>query len=123
MIRFRKGQKQRLVRRTKSALSKRGQGDADRDSAVFCRGDTVLAENQAKPAQCLLESVRRKLEAGVLSQEGQDPASDQPDQLQRRVMQFLKLAHAGLRRSSVGNHAGAVRASPALFFINRTLAE
>ena len=40
--------------------------------------------------QCPLESIQRKIEARVLSQEGQDPASDQLDQLQGRVTQSLQ---------------------------------
>ena len=95
----------------------------NRDNIVFYKSDTVPVENHVEPAQCLLESFLRKLDAGVLSQEGQNLASDQPDQLQRRVTQSLKLAHAGLRRFSVGNHAEAVRASPTLFLFSWRLAK
>ena len=44
-----------------------------------------------------------------------NPVSDQLDQLERKVTQFLKLAHAGLCNSSVSNHTEVVRASPTLF--------
>ena len=58
----------------------------ERDNIVSGRGDAVTAENHAEPTQCLLESVRRKIDAGVLSQEGQDPALDQ---LQEGMTQSL----------------------------------
>ena len=115
MIRSREGKKQRLVGWTKNTFQSEAASTQERDSVVSGRGDTVPAKNHSEPAQCLLKSVRRKLEARVLSQEGQAPASKQPDQLQRRVTQFLKLAYAGLCRSSVRNHVEAVRASSALF--------
>ena len=81
MIRSREGQQQRLVRRTKNTFQSEATSTQERDNAVSGRGDAIPAENHAEPAQCLLESVWRKIEAGVLSQEGQDLASDQPDQL------------------------------------------
>ena len=69
-------------------ISKRGKINTE-ERAVSGRGETVTVENHAEPTQCLLESVRRKIEAGVLSQKGQDLALDQPDQLQEGVTQSL----------------------------------
>ena len=76
MIRSREGQKQRLVRRAKNTFQREAASTQERDNAVYGRGDAVTAENHAEPVQYLLESVWRKIEARVLSQEGQDPASD-----------------------------------------------
>ena len=76
VIRSREGQKQRLVRWTKNTFQSETVSTQERDSTFSVGGDAVPAKNHTEPTQCLLESIQRKREAGVLSQEGQDPASD-----------------------------------------------